>query len=51
MIEALSNIWFVVFVLLFAAIQLGCIAIEILIKERMQNYGKQESKQEGRSKN
>lgn len=39
MIEALSNIWFVVFVLLFAAIQLFCIAIEIYIKERSERDG------------
>lgn len=34
--ETLSNIWFVVFVLLFVDIQLFCIAIEIYIKERSQ---------------
>ena len=32
--EALSNVWFVVFVLLVASIQLGAIAIEAYIEER-----------------
>ena len=34
MIEALSNVWFVVFVLLVAAVQLAGIGIEAYLEER-----------------
>lgn len=34
MIEALSNIWFVVFVLLVAAVQLAGIGFEAFLEER-----------------
>ena len=34
MISAIGNMWFVIFILLFAAIQLGCIALDVYIKER-----------------
>lgn len=37
MIEALSNLWFVIFVMTTAMIHLAALAIETYIKERKEN--------------
>lgn len=34
MISAIGNMWFVIFILLFAAIHLVCIALDVYIKEK-----------------
>ena len=49
MISALGNMWFVIFMLSYAGLQLICIAIDCIIEERRSSHGEKVHNRKNRS--